>query len=313
MKYSIIIPIKNEEKNIPILDKEIKQVMDKLARAEDYETIYVNDGSADKSLQEMKKLRRVKIINLQRGYGQAIALDAGFKQAKGDIIISIDGDLQNDPRDIPRLLEKLERERLYVVAGWRRKRKDNGRVRLLTRIGRSFRRILISDPVHDTGCTLRVYRKKAIETLDLWGEMHRYLLALLRWKGFKIGELPVHHKKRIHGRTKYTTKKATRGFIDLIYIWFINKYSNRPLHLFGSMGLFSFFLGILMELYALHSRIVTKLSLNRNGWFFLGFFMIIMGIQFFISGIMLDLQIRTHFNTSQTEKRYIIKEVIETK
>src|SRR3989338_5375785 len=154
MKYSVIVPIYEEAGNISQLDKELRSVMNKLGS---YEIIYINDGSRDDSLQNLKKLKNSTIINLNRNYGQSIALDAGFKAAQGDIIISIDGDLQNDPKDIPKLLEKLEKDNLDVVAGWRKKRKDKNGIKILTKIGRLFRSLLIKDNVHDSGCTLRVY------------------------------------------------------------------------------------------------------------------------------------------------------------
>jgi glycosyltransferase involved in cell wall biosynthesis len=309
MEYSIIVPIHNENGNISVLDKEIKSVMNSLSK--DYEIIYINDGSTDNSFDELKKLKNVKIIDLNRNYGQSTALDAGFREAKGEIIISMDGDLQNDPKDIPILLKKLKDDNLDVVAGWRKKRKDNIQFRILTKTGRFLRKMLISDGVHDTGCTLRVYKKKAAKSLDLQGEMHRYILALLRWKGFRIGEVEVNHRQRVNGKTKYTSSKAIRGFLDLMYIWFIEKYSQRPLHVFGYMTIISFFLSFLCLLEAILARILAELSLNRNGFFFLGFFFLMIGIMFFSFGIIIDLLIKIHLNNSPIEKRYYIREVLE--
>ena len=308
MKYSVIVPIYQEEGNIPELDSQLRVVMNKLGS---YEIIYINDGSKDNSLKELKKLKNCIIINLNRNYGQSIALDAGFKRASGDYIISIDGDLQNDPKDIPKLLEKLEKDNLDVVAGWRKKRKDKNGIKILTKIGRLFRSLLIKDNVHDSGCTLRVYRKEAAKSLDLWGEMHRYILAILRWKGFTIGELVVNHRPRIHGTTNYNYKKAYKGFIDLIYIWFLNKYSNRPLHMFGGIGVLSSIIGALTILLAIYQKIAINLPLNRSGWFFIGFFLVIIGVIFFCFGMLMDLTIRTNFNTSKVEKRYYIRNIME--
>lgn len=307
MKYSVVVPIHDEEGNIKQLDLELRQVMDKLGS---YEIIYVNDGSKDHSLNELKKLKNKVIVDLNRNYGQSIALDAGFKAAQGEIIITLDGDLQNDPQDIPKLLEKLQKDNLDVVAGWRKKRKDKSGIKILTRIGRLFRRILIKDPVHDTGCTLRVYRREAAKSLDLWGEMHRYILALLRWKGFTIGEVVVNHRPRGSGKTKYKYDKAFKGFIDLIYIWFLNKYSNRPLHMFGGLGLLSAFTGSLLTAFSIYQKLALGLSLNRSGWFFLGFFLIILGAIFFFFGVLMDLTIRTNLNSSPFEKRYYTRNVV---
>ena len=216
---SVIVPVYNEEKNVATLHAELVQTLQSLGRP--YELLFINDGSTDGTLAELKKIRGITIFNLNRNYGQATALDAGFKAAQNDLIVSLDGDGQNDPRDIPRLISLLETNDLDVVAGWRRTRQDAGSVRILTKIGRFLRHTLITDPVHDSGCTLRVYTREAAKSLDIGGEMHRYIMALLRWKGFRIGELEVNHRARTQGVSKYTSSKAIRGFIDLIYIWFI--------------------------------------------------------------------------------------------
>ena len=306
-KYSVVVPVYNEEGNIQQLDREIKDVMQKLRS---YEVIYIDDGSTDNSLNVLKQLKNVKIIELNRNYGQATALDAGFKAAEGAYVISLDADLQNDPRDIPAMLEKLEKENLDVVAGWRKDRKDSAGIRFLTRIGQGMRKILIADKVHDTGCTLRVYRSKAVKNLDLTGEMHRYILAYLRWKGFKIGEMVVNHRPRHSGKTKYGYKKAVKGFVDLLYVWFIDKYSQRPLHIFGATGLFSFFVGLIIEIWMLYGKIYLNFDLSGNAWFILGFFLIIAGILLFSFGIVIDILMKIHYNTSPYEKRYNVRDVI---
>jgi len=307
--YSIVVPVYNEQGNIEPLDKEIRQVIDKLKKS--YEIIYVNDGSSDHTLEELKKLKNCKIIDFTRNFGQSSALDVGFKESKGEIIITLDGDLQNDPHDIPRLLNKLNEENLDVVAGWRVKRKDAATIKILTIIGRKLRGALLKDIVHDSGCMLRVYKKQAIKNLDLWGEMHRYVLQLLKGKGFKIGELRVNHRPRIHGKTKYGCSKALRGFIDLLYIWFLQKYHQRPLHLFGTLGLASSFFGIISLIYSLYNRIFNNTSLNRDGWFFLGFFLVLTGIMLFSFGLIIDMLIKIQQMVSPYTKKYYIREIIE--
>lgn len=306
--YSVVVPVFNEAGNIEDLDKEIKEVMSKLGS---YEIIYINDGSKDRSLDELKKLKEVTIVNLNRNYGQSVALDAGFKVAQGDMVISLDGDGQNDPADIPRMIEKLGRENLDVIAGWRRERKDKQGIKILSRMGRNFRRLLIHDTVHDAGCTLRIYKREAVKSLELQGEMHRYILALLRWKGFKIGELPVHHRARRNGKSKYGYKKAVKGFIDLIHIWFIDKYSQRPLHMFGFLGLVSILLGLIIEGWMIYEKLFREIDLSANAWFILGFFLLITGILLFSFGLVLDTTIKIYLNTSPFEKRYYVKEVLE--
>ncbi len=305
--FSIVVPIYGEEGNIKRLDKEIRDVMNKIGS---YEIIYVNDGSRDNSLAELRKLKDVVVIELNRNYGQATALDAGFKIAQGKIVISMDGDLQNDPKDIPKMLEKMQKDNLDVVAGWRKNRKDKSGIKILTRIGRLLRKFLIKDDVHDTGCTLRVYKKEAVKTLDLGGEMHRYILAILRWKGFRIGEIEVNHRPRINGQTKYGYNKAVRGFIDLIYIWFIQKYSQRPLHIFGELGIFSFLVGFIIESFLAIDKIFYNVDLSGNAWFVLGFFLMLTGVVFFSFGIVIDMLIKIQLNNSPYEKRYYIREII---
>lgn len=308
LDYSVVVPVYNEGENVRVLHKEIEEVMSKISN--NYEIIFINDGSKDDTLDHLKKLKNVKIINLNRNYGQSTAFDAGFKLAQGNIIISMDGDLQNDPLDIYKLLKKLEDEDLDVVAGWRKDRKDKSGIRILTKIGRFLRKKIIQDSIHDSGCALRVYKKAAIKSLDLHGEMHRYIVELLKWKGFKIGEVEVNHRPRIIGKTKYGYSKAVRGFIDLIYMWFINKYSQRPLHMFGQLGLWSFFISFLTLAWSVYQKLTVGLGFNRNGWFFLGIFSFLAGIMFFSFGIVMDLIIRTYMNTSPFEKRYYVRDVI---
>jgi glycosyltransferase involved in cell wall biosynthesis len=305
--YSVVVPVYNEQGNVEKLNKEIKDVMHSLKKS--YEVIYINDGSKDKTLKELKELKKVKIIDLNRNYGQATALDSGFKAAQGEIIISMDGDLQNDPKDIPKMLNKLKKDNLDVVAGWRKHRKDKSGIKILTKIGRFMRKMIIKDGVHDTGCTLRVYRKKAIKSLDIGGEMHRYILALLRWKGFRIGEVVVNHRPRTMGVTKYGYIKAVRGFIDLVYIWFIDKYSQRPLHMFGGTGIFSFGAGASMVLVMILLRLFNGVDLSSSAWLLLGSLLMISGILLFSFGIVIDLLMKIHLNTSPYEERYSVREV----
>lgn len=309
-QLSVVIPVFNEEENIPDLHSEILCAVE-LCAAE-YEIIYINDGSTDRSLEALQKLAGVVIIDLQRNYGQATALDAGFKAATGRYVVSLDADGQNDPSDIPAMYAMLREQKLDVVAGWRTTRHDSGEIIFITRAARLLRQLFIKDPVHDSGCTLRVYTNEAVKSLDIGGEMHRYILALLRWKGFKIGEMPVNHRARLHGTSKYSASKAVRGFIDLIYIWFIHKYSQRPLHLFGYMALVSFAISFCAFVWSVYEKFAIGLSLNRDGWFFMGFFSLLAGIIFFSFGIAIDLLLRIHLNVSPYERRYYIRSMSRT-
>lgn len=310
MKYSYVIPTYNEEGNIKALHDELKKVADELDG--EYEIIFINDGSKDNTLKVLQEIPNISIINLQRNYGQTTALDAGFKHASGEYIITLDADMQNDPNDIPKMLDILHEQDVDVVVGWRKDRKDKNGIKVLTKIGRFFRKVLINDSVHDTGCTLRVYSHAAAKSLDIQGEMHRYIVTLLRWKGFRIAEMVVNHRERHSGSSKYNYKKAVKGFLDLIYIWFINKYYQRPLHLFGTMGIVLVGAGFVAEAWMAYQKIFEGIDLSDNAWFVLGIFLILTGITLFSIGIVLDLLIHIQYATSPVEKRYYVRDVIET-
>lgn len=302
---SVVVPIYNEEGSITELHRELREVMDSFGQP--YELIFVNDGSTDRTKAMLQALPGSTVLDLARNYGQATALDAGFRAAKSDIIVSLDGDGQNDPHDIPKLLECLTDPDVDVAAGWRTERQDRNGIRILTRLGRLMRGWFIGDRIHDSGCTLRAYRRAAVESIDLSGEMHRYILALLIWKGFTIVEVPVTDRPRTAGESKYGYGKAVRGFIDLIYIWFLYRYSERPLHLFGYMGLVSFAFGIVSFLITLHDKLVLAIHLNRDGWFFLTFFFLMMAVILFSFGLVIDLLMRIYHQTSAREKRYYVR------
>lgn len=304
---SVVVPVYNEEGNVAALYAELREVMDRFGQG--YELIFVNDGSTDGTQAVLATLTGSIILDLARNYGQSTALDAGFRAAKGEIIVSLDGDGQNDPHDIPKLLEALTDPNVDVATGWRVERKDRTGIRFLTVAGRKLRSWVIGDRIHDSGCTLRAYRRAAVESVDLFGEMHRYLLALFVWKGFRIVEIPVSHRPRGAGQSKYGYGKAVRGLIDLIYIWFLYRYSERPLHLFGYLGFTSFGLGIVSFGITLHDKLVLGLHLNRDGWFFLTFFFFIIAIVLFSFGLVIDLLMRIYAQTSSREKRYYVRRI----
>ncbi len=302
---SVVVPVYNEEGSLKTLHAELRKVLDSFSQP--YELIYVDDGSTDGTPAVLEALTGSIVLSLARNYGQSTALDAGFRAAEGDIIVSLDGDGQNDPRDIPKLLEALTDPEVDVATGWRVERKDPRSIRLITRLGRALRGRIIGDYIHDSGCTLRAYRRAAIESVDLFGEMHRYLLALLVWKGFRVVEIPVSHRARTAGKSKYGASKVFRGLIDLLYIWFLYRYAERPLHLFGYLGLASFALAAASGVITLHDRFALGIHLNRDGWFFLTFFFLIVGVMLFSFGLIIDLLMRIHANTSARERRYHVR------
>ena len=261
INISVIIPVYNEEKNVSILHNSLKKVLDKLKRT--YEIIFIDDGSDDNTLKELVKLKKIKIIKFRKNFGQTAAMSAGFRAAKGKIIISMDGDLQNDPKDIPRLIKKIN-EGYDVVSGWRFKRKDSISKKFFSKIANFFRRKLINDNIHDSGCSLKIYKKECIESIDLYGEMHRYIPALLGWKGFKIGEVKVEPHARKYGKTKYGLARVFKGLLDLINVWFWRKYSFRPLHIFGGLGVILTIFGVIMGSYSAYLKIFKTVEDRKS-------------------------------------------------
>jgi glycosyltransferase involved in cell wall biosynthesis len=302
--FSVVVPVLNEQDNVAFLHKEILVQMKGLKKS--FEIVFVNDGSSDNTLNELKKLKPIKIIDLRKNSGQSAALDAGIKQAKGEIIITLDGDGQNDPADIPNLIKKLD-EGFDVVCGWRHKRRDNLTKRFVSHWARLLRSFLVGDGIHDSGCTLRACRKECFEDLDLYGEMHRMIPSLLKWRGFKIAEIKVNHRPRTKGKTKYNWKRTVKGFVDMLEIWFWRKYETRPLHLFGATGLALIGLSFLFLFYLAVRRLFFNYSLSDKIWPLVAITGIITGIQLLAFGLLADLTIK-----NRTKKDfYKIREIIE--
>jgi len=302
--FSVVVPVFNEEENVELLYKETKDALEKLAK--DYEIIFVDDGSTDKTYSQLKKLSPLTIIKFRTNSGQSAALDAGIKQARGEIIFTLDGDGQNDPADFSLLYKKLT-QGFDVVCGWRHKRKDSFSRRFISYGARVLRLLLVDDRVHDAGCTLRVYRRECFVDLDLYGELHRMIPALLRWRGFRIGEVKVNHRPRIHGRSKYNLTRAVKGFLDMIYIWFWRKYAQRPLHFFGGLGLaFNFLGGLILALMA-YLKVFYHYHLSDKIWPLVGFFLIMIGIQLLATGLLAAREVE-----KDKSVRYYISEVIHS-
>ena len=258
--YSFIVPVYNEEGNVEKLHAEIVTAAGKLNKP--YEVIFVDDGSTDQTLQKLKTLSPIKILVLRKNSGQSAALDAGIKTAQGEILITLDGDGQNNPVDVPKMLKKLNG--FDVVCGWRYKRKDPLAKRFISQGAKFFRSFLVADKVHDAGCTLRIYKRECFSGLDLYGEMHRMIPALLRWRGFSITEKKVSHRPRKHGKTKYSWKRVIKGFLDMINVWFWRKYESRPLHLFGTAGIITSGASLLLGIYLAVMRLFFNYSLANK-------------------------------------------------
>ncbi|MBU1033809.1 glycosyltransferase family 2 protein [Patescibacteria group bacterium] len=301
MYISFVVPIFNEEGNVKKLHEEILKVAKVLKK--DFEIILVDDGSVDKTPEILRTLKPARIITLRRNSGQTAALDAGFKAAKGDYIVSLDGDLQNDPANIPAMLEYLSANNLDVVCGWRQKRKDSFSKKFISKGAKALRNLLIKDHVHDAGCTLRVYKRECFNGMSLRGELHRFIPALLVWRGFKVGEMPVKHRARISGQSKYTITRTIKGFMDMLTLWFFHKFASRPLHMLGAMGLISSFIGTLIGIWMFVERVFLGHGISGRMWPLVAVFLVLFGVQIFVSGLIMDLIIRSY-----NPKFYEIKE-----
>jgi len=306
IEISVVVPIYNEEENVIPLYEEIKKSLLDLNRP--YEIIFVDDGSKDKTLDLIKSLHPLKILSFRRNFGQTAALSAGFDASEGDIVISMDGDLQNDPADIKNLIEKLN-EGFDVVCGWRKNRQDKLSKKFLSRLADKLRRFVLKDKIHDSGCTLRAYRKESLVDLEIYGEMHRFIPAILRQRGFKVTEIVVNHRERRAGKTKYNYKRLLKGMVDVFNVWFWFNYSSRPLHLFGGLGVAMGAIGGAFAVVLAIARIFYGISLQNKIWPLIAIFFILVGLQLFFFGFLADVMIRTYY--SKDKKPYIVKEILE--
>jgi glycosyltransferase involved in cell wall biosynthesis len=307
---SVVVPVYNEEGAIAKLHGNILETCKKLGQR--FEIIFINDGSVDNSLEILKSLKPLKIINFRKNFGQTAALDAGFKASLGEYIVALDGDCQNDPADIPRLINKLKQDNLDCVSGWRKNRQDSFSKKISSLLAARVRKFLINDGIHDSGCTLKAYRKECFTDVDLVGEMHRFIPAILKINGFKIGELVVNHHPRTTGKTKYNFKRGIKGILDMLAVWFWKKYVNRPLHLFGTMGIFLILVSILAGLWAAYIKIFKGVSLSDTVLTDLSLIGFLIGIQFFIFGLLADI-LSKNYHAIKNQKAYVIKEIINNR
>ncbi|MBI4451030.1 glycosyltransferase family 2 protein [Candidatus Woesearchaeota archaeon] len=305
---SVVVPAYNEAENLPILHAELSRTLQRAGKA--YELIIVDDGSTDSTLQRLLALqehdKHIRIIKFRRNFGQTAAFDAGFKAAKGNVIVAMDADLQNDPADIPLLLAKMQ-EGCDVVSGWRYPRHDPLGKRVVSGFANTFRRWLTNERIHDSGCSLKAYRKECFADLDLYGEMHRYIPALLAWKGFRIGEVKVHHRPRRYGTTKYNMKRLFKGFLDLLFIKFWNDYSTRPIHFFGMLSFAQFSLAGLIFAEQIVKAVVIN-ALNLGPLFLLGSVLFITGMLTLTFGFLAEILIRTYY---KGKSNYAIEKIYE--
>ncbi len=308
IKLSIVVTVFNEEENIKPLVKAIHLALKNIKF--NYEIIYVDDGSSDKTVEKIKLLKdeKIKLIELRRNFGQSSALSAGIDLAKGEFIGTMDGDLQNDPSDFLPMLEKSEKENFDMVAGIRIKRKDKMIMRKIpSKIANFLIRNLTNVHLKDYGCAIRILRKEIAKDLSLYGELHRFIPVLAHLEGARITEIPVKHHKRQFGESKYGINRTFKVISDLILILFFKKYIQKPMHLFGNLGIFIFAIGILINIYLLILKIMGN-DIWGKPILLVGMLFIFVGLQFITTGIISELMIRTYYE-SQNKKHYKIRKI----
>ncbi|MFZ5916304.1 MAG: glycosyltransferase family 2 protein [Chloroflexota bacterium] len=310
---SVILPVYNEEQNLrPLFDRLI-QALEAMGRP--YEIIAVDDGSADASFAILEQLHsqhpRLRVVRFRRNFGQTAAFAAGFDHARGEVVITIDADLQNDPADIPRLLEKMA-EGYDVVSGWRQKRQDRFLDRKLPSLVANWLISAVTGVhLHDYGCSLKAYRRDVIENVQLYGELHRFIPALASWMGIRVAEIPVTHHPRRHGKSKYGLSRTVRVLLDLLTVRFLLSYSARPMQLFGGLGLLSFVLGVIDGLYLSAQKVIYgyHYSIDRP-LLTLSVLLMVVGVQLISMGLLAELVVRTYHEASG-KPIYAIREIIE--
>jgi glycosyltransferase involved in cell wall biosynthesis len=315
MDISVVVPLYNEDESLPELISWIDEVMRKNNFS--YEAIFVDDGSTDKSWKVITELKEkfptVKAVKFRRNYGKSAALNVGFEAAQGDVVITMDADLQDSPDEIPALYKRIKEDNYDLISGWKKKRYDPITKTIPTKLFNAATRKMSGIELNDFNCGLKAYRNDVVKTVEVYGEMHRYIPVLAKWAGFsKIGEQVVEHRARKYGVTKFGLSRFINGFLDLLSIFFVGKFGKRPMHFFGSLGVLSFFIGIVMAIYIMVEKQVliwNNLS-YRNATdqplFYLALVAIIVGSQMFLAGFVAELVGR---NAPERNQYLIEKEI----
>ncbi len=315
IQISVIVPVYNEEESLPELANWIYRMMEGYGFS--YEIIFINDGSTDKSWKVIQKLYNinpnVKGLSFTRNYGKSAALDMGFSKAKGEVVITMDADLQDSPDEIPELFEMIKSGEFDIVSGWKKKRRDPMSKTIPSRFFNSVTRVISGIDLHDFNCGLKAYHRKVVKNIHLYGEMHRYIPLIAKWNGFsKIGEKVVEHRPRKYGETKFGFERFLNGFLDLISVSFVHRYRKKPMHFFGLLGSVSFLSGFLITLWLIAQKIFglyqgrTVREITSQPLFFLALVALIVGVQLFLTGFLAEMM------TSNTSRKadYNIDEVI---
>jgi glycosyltransferase involved in cell wall biosynthesis len=308
LDISIVIPLYNEEESLNELYNRLSQVLDGLGKT--YEIIFIDDGSTDSSYEILGQLYdqtyNVKIYQFRKNYGKSAALSHGFSMARGEIVITMDADLQDDPKEIPALISKIE-SGYDLVSGWKKKRYDPFIKKHSSKLFNWTTRVVSGLHIHDMNCGLKAYRKSVIKSVSIYGQLHRFIPMLAHWQGFNVGELEVQHHPRKYGKTKFGPSRFAAGIFDLLTITFLNRFNKRPLHLFGSIGLLNLLAGSAISIYLAFYWIFIKSSLSNRPILFLGILLIIVGVQFISIGLLGEMITKS----SHPEIEYSIKNSLE--
>lgn len=308
MDLSLVIPLLNEAESLPELTRWIEKVMNQHKYS--YEVIYVDDGSEDESWQVIEKLQlenpHVKGIKFQRNYGKSAALQVGFTAASGDIVVTMDADLQDSPEEVPGLRSMILEKGYDLVSGWKKVRYDNTLTKNIpSRFFNAVTRSMSGIRLHDFNCGLKAYRKSVVKSIEVYGEMHRYIPVLAKWSGFKkIGEKVVEHRKRKHGVSKFGWDRFVNGFLDLLSISFVGKFAKRPMHFFGLWGSLCFLVGFFVAGFLVVSKLVdTNFALTNRPGFYIALTLLVIGMQLFLAGYLGELIARN----SPTRNQYLVE------
>lgn len=311
MDLSVVVPLYNEEQNVPLLVEQVLRSIRPLGL--EHELVVVDDGSSDGTAEVLRglstSLPELVVLLLRRNYGQSAAMAAGFDASRGKVIVTLDGDLQNDPADIPLLLERLG-EGFDLVSGWRHKRQDHAVSRLLpSRIANRLIARVTGVHLHDYGCSLKAYRREVVDDLNLYGELHRFLPALAFIEGARISEVRVDHHARRHGESKYGIDRTFRVLMDLLTVWFMKRFLTRPMHVFGSAGLAAMGVGLLLTLALVVEKLLLGAEIGDRPLLLVALISVVAGVQLFCFGLLAELQMRT-YHESQGRPIYRVRETL---
>jgi len=304
IEVSVILPVLDEVESLGVLHRELTEALQRLGRS--YEIIFVDDGSHDGSFQRIEKLRledpRVRGMQLRRNFGKAAALAVGFGEAQGDVVVTLDADLQDDPAEIPKLLARLE-DGFDLVSGWKQDRQDPRSKTWPSRLFNWVTGFLTGVRLHDFNSGFKIYRREVVQEIRLYGELHRFIPALAAWRGFQVTEIPVHHRARRYGRTKFGSARLWRGFLDLLTVLFLTRYTRRPLHLFGGLGLIAWTVGFAVNAYLTGIWLSGAQPIGHRPLLAFGVLSMLVGVQFFAVGLLSELVLSYQTRTDDVSIR----------